>query len=193
LLEHLAADEGERYAGTLKITLAFQAITGDADTVRIEAESCEAASLGESQYVRPVLVTDTQDNRCVGAFDLPVPVMGMDQLSSACHLGLDDDPGTAVHRIEKCWAEGKLDQFGSRIDQENLFEADPGTRRDTAHFHDMGVVEILDDRQIGADDIRQPIVADIFRFDLRGIMGDCPGDLIAGLTTILDAALIGRS
>lgn len=97
----------------------------------------------------------------------------------------------AAWQIPRALRPNRARQFAARVDQHDLFETDLGASRNAAHFLDLTMIEMFEDGQIFAHDLRQPVLIHVESLGLRAIMTDRTRDLRSSLAAVLDATFIG--
>ncbi|CUX48369.1 hypothetical protein AGR13a_Lc110032 [Agrobacterium genomosp. 13 str. CFBP 6927] len=180
LLQHLAANDGERHAERAVIPIGFEVVAADRDAGGVEAGACQPARFGECQDIRPITALDLQHDCGFGAFGLPVPVLRMDELSVARNLRHHEDACAAIrHEIVQplFTPAGKLQDFGARVDEQDGRQLRADRLGDTAHFLDILRTVFFDRTGEAVDN----------RFEVAGLEARGPDLVLVMLYTLADA------
>ena len=194
-LQHLAPDQRQGDTDLTIIAVGFQVIRGDGDADGIEAAAAERAGLGEGHEIGTVLAANLQHDGGLGAFALPVPVLGVDQAPCPARLRQHDDAGAAIGILGRLQTRtdlrtGKLDDFRARIEQSDVLEGNAGAFGDATHLLDIGWLEAFDDGQIVAHQRGDAARIQRQLLELGKIMRSALADAIGGEPPILTAALM---
>src|SRR5262249_38744670 len=147
---------------------------------------------GKRQNIGTVVVLDTQYDRGLRAFDLPVPVLRMNEPARGCRPGKRDQTRAAV-RILRCGLALRpalcgLEQFGSGVEQNDARIVDVGTFSNTAHLVHIGRVEGGNGRLETGGDLLDVLPAQLALFQLHRIVLNPASYPDCGLFAVLPTA-----